>query len=138
MNPNTKKILIGIADRHKIYRRNLKEIIEFLGEEYKVIQTSDYLSDLLSSETLPRSLSILIANLDGEYTKALRTLSQLKAMAPSTRIIIITSYEEELPKRQLNELGVHGCLSRNSDPNELKRAIDTVYNNGFYPQAQFL
>jgi two-component system response regulator DegU len=57
---------------------------------------------------------------------------QLLKKFPDVKIIVLTSHDSEKYMLYMLELGVNSFLLKNTDPNELERAIYAVADNDFY------
>ena len=65
--------------------------------------------------------------MDGmEATKAVRK------KFPSMKVLVITMYEDDKFIIHMMENGANGYLLKNAEPEEIKRSIYAVYENGYY------
>jgi DNA-binding NarL/FixJ family response regulator len=124
------KIKYAIADDHKIFRQG---IISALSEvpELKLVMEAENGEELLKG--LPKFkpdvilLDIKMPVLDGiETTKAIRKTDT------ETKIIIISMYDDDKHVIHLMENGASGYLLKDAYPEEIKTAIFTAYENGYY------
>jgi DNA-binding NarL/FixJ family response regulator len=61
-----------------------------------------------------------------EATKLVRKIH------PEIKILVVTMYDDEKFIAHMIELGADGYLLKNSEPDEIKKAIHAVVNNGYY------
>ena len=117
-----------IIDDHPVVRYGLKEMlnsddgIEIVGE----LEDLDGLDALLASS----NPDIVLLDLELEKTHGVEALRVLREKAPSTRVIIYTSYDDEERIVQAAELGVDGYLLKGCPRSELISAIYSVFDGG--------
>jgi len=119
------KITIMIADDHAIVRQGLRTYLDLqpdmqvVGEAVDGTQAVDMAKDLLPDIVL---MDLVMPNMDGvEATRAVTSSS------PSTRVIVLTSFSEDEQVFASIKAGAQGYLMKDVLPQELVRAIRTVY-----------
>jgi two-component system NarL family response regulator len=128
LRPSDKKIRTVIIDDHPVIRYGLKEMlngedgIEIVGD----LEDLDGLDALLASE----EPDIVLLDLELEETHGVDALRVLRDKAPTARIIIYTSHDEEERIVQAAELGIDGYLLKGCPRKELISAIHSVYDGG--------
>src|SRR5204862_5025034 len=60
------------------------------------------------------------------------TTKWLQDNQPDIKILILTMYDSEIALIRLLQVGVRGFLKKDVHPNELKAALLTVAENGYY------
>lgn len=117
-----------IVDDHPVVRFGLRHMlgaandIEVVGELQSIADLGKMLAD-----TKP---DVVLLDLELEDAHGVDALSQLRAQAPSIRVIIYTSHDEEDRIIQAAELGVDGYLLKGCPQEELIRAIRSVSDGG--------
>ncbi|MFT5824199.1 MAG: two-component system invasion response regulator UvrY [Crocinitomix sp.] len=132
MSENQSKIKIGVVDDHNLFRQGLIQLIQFLGEEYCVIITASNGKDLLEKLNPEQLPDLLLLDIEMPIMNGYETAKILKTDYPSIKVITITMNEEETSLIQMLKLGVRGFLNKDIDPNELKRAMDSVISKGYH------
>lgn len=128
LSSSDKKIRTVIIDDHPVIRYGLKEMlngedgIEIVGE----LEDLEGLDALLASE----DPDIVLLDLELEKTHGVDALRVLREKAPTARIIIYTSHDEEERIVQAAELGIDGYLLKGCPRKELISAIHSVYDGG--------
>lgn len=123
-------IKIAIADDYKIFREGLK--VGFSADEnLEVIMEADNGEDLLKAlETIIPDVIIMdlkMPIMDGmEATKAVRK------KYPSIKVLVVTMYDDDKFIIHLMENGANGYLLKNTEPDEIRKSIYAVYENGYY------
>lgn len=119
------KISIVLVDDHAIVRQGLRTYLELQPDIEVVGEASDgneavaIVRDVLPDIVL---MDLVMPNSDGvEATRA------ITAMAPSTRVIVLTSFSEDEKVFASIKAGAQGYLMKDVLPQDLVRAIRTVY-----------
>lgn len=119
-----------IADDHAIFRQGLRYALaddhklKFCGEAENGSKMLELVKKYLPDVVL---LDLKMPEMDGiEATQALHS------MHPDVKILMLTSFSDEHFILHLLELGINGYLLKNADPDEIKKAVHAVYDNGYY------
>ena len=124
------KIKIAIADDYKIFREGLKVGLS-ADENLDVILEADNGEDLLKAlETIIPDVILMdlkMPIIDGmEATKAVRkNYSAIK-------VLVVTMYDDDKFIIHLMENGANGYLLKNAEPDEIRKSIYAVHENGYY------
>lgn len=130
MSTEMNQIKVAIADDHQIFRKgvilslrafpNIKFVLEAENGE-------ELLAGLAEAKPDVVLMDLRMPGKDGiETTKAISKLY------PDMHVLVLTMYEDERFVTHLMENGANGYLLKNSDPNEIKKAIIEVYTKGYY------
>lgn len=124
----TDTIRLLIVDDHKIVREGLKAFIaptsgfEVIGEASNGLEAVDQANRLHPDVIL---LDLVMPELDG-----IGATSAIKKNNPDAKIIIITSFVDELKVIAAIKAGASGYLLKDSSPLEIEAAIRDVYHGG--------
>jgi DNA-binding NarL/FixJ family response regulator len=128
------KHTIVIADDHELLIQGLKTIIDEIGN-VEVAATLNNGNDLLGFLDKHRvSLVMLDLNMPGQ--DGLRCLKVIKQLYPSTRVIVLTSYNHPELVNEVKSMNAEGFLIKNTPAEELKAAISAVLAGDKYYPAQ--
>ncbi len=75
---------------------------------------------------------IVLLDLNMPLMDGYTTAQWLKENHPQIKILILTMYDSEVALIRLLQLGVRGFLKKDIHPNDLKTAILSVADNGYY------
>jgi DNA-binding NarL/FixJ family response regulator len=123
-------IKVAIADDHKIFRKgvilslrpftNIKFVLEAENGE-------DLLKNLAEADPDVILMDLRMPGKDGiEATKF------ISKNYPKIKILVLTMYEDERFVYHMMENGANGYLLKNTEPQEIRRAIMDVYEKGYY------
>lgn len=125
------KIRIAIADDYSIFRdglrvgfnrdKNLEVIFEASNGEELMYKLEDVQPDVIL-------MDLKMPVMDGmEAMKLIR-----KKYAENIKILVLTMYDEVKFIIHLMENGANGYLLKNTDPKEIRKAIYSVHESGYY------
>jgi DNA-binding NarL/FixJ family response regulator len=123
-------IRVAIADDHKIFR---KGVILSLRPytNIKFVQEADngemLLNGLAESQPDVVLMDLRMPGKDG--IEATKTISKQN---PQIKVLVLSMYEDERFVFHMMENGANGYLLKNSEPQEIRRAIMDVFEKGYY------
>jgi len=119
------KVSVLIVDDHPVVREGLRTFLElqpdleFVGEAADGVEALDKVGQLLPDVVL---MDLVMPRMDG-----ITTIRQIKALSPSTRILVLTSFSEDDKVFPAVKAGAHGYLMKDIRPAELAEAIRSVH-----------
>lgn len=124
------KIRIAIADDYKIFRDGLKVGLS-ADENLEVVFESDNGEDLLKAlETdVP---DVIIMDLKMPIMDGMEATKMVRKQHPSVKVLVVTMYEDDKFIIHLMENGANGYLLKNAEPDEIRKSIYAVHENGYY------
>ncbi|MEN9572038.1 MAG: hypothetical protein RL172_3269 [Bacteroidota bacterium] len=123
-------IQIAIADDYKIFRDGLKVGLA-ADENFCVMMEADNGEDLLLQlkEKLPQ---VVIMDLKMPLMDGMEATRHIRSNYPEVKVLVVTMYEDDKFIIHLMENGANGYLLKNSEPEEIRKAIYCVTENGYY------
>lgn len=124
------KIQLILADDHELIRAGTRQLIaqepdlEIIGEANNGLETLKLLK-----ENQPR---VLLLDIEMPELNGLKTAEQALAMYPQLAILLLTMYTDEHYLRKSLEIGCRGYLLKQSDTQEIIKAIRTVAKGEVY------
>ena len=117
-----------LADDHAIVRKGIREFLEEDGEVTVVAEASGGAEAVrLAGEHRP-AVAVLDVQMPG--VNGIEATRQIKAAYPEIRVLILTAYDEDPYVFALLRAGADGYVLKNSDPDDLVRAVKTVASGG--------
>ena len=119
-----------IADDHAVFRRGLKETI---GEAFpKTIFGEAKTAEEALACVRQHDWEIVILDISMPGKSGLDILSDLKRIRPKLPVLFLSMYPEEQYARRALKAGASGYLTKESVPEELKKAVQRVLSGGRY------
>jgi DNA-binding NarL/FixJ family response regulator len=119
-----------IADDHGIVRAGLKTI---LRNSFPFIHIDEAINgDQVFGFVKKNEYDILILDVNMPDTDAIALISNLIAYREKSKILMFSMNSENLYARRFLKLGVLGYLDKESDAEEIRKAINSVLNGSVY------
>lgn len=125
-----KAITFLIADDHSLMRQGVIFLIEDLEINCELNQANSLLQVQEKIEALP--IDILITDAHFPDGNSLSIISKLKELKPNLKILVFSGLEEETYALKFLNAGVNGFVSKLSEEEEVKTAIQKVIFEGEY------
>lgn len=131
MKMSTETIKVALADDHVLLRNALASLIDGFGDCKVTMQACNgkELCDQITHSYAP-DVAILDLNMPG--MDGLETAEWLQKNHPAVHVLMLTMYDSELAMIRLLKAGVKGFLKKDIHPSELKFAIRSVVESGYY------
>jgi len=125
-----KPIKIAIADDYTIYRDGLK-IGLIQDENLEVMLEAGDGEDLIKGiETnMP---DVIIMDLKMPVMDGMEATKHIKKKYPDMKILVVTMYDDEKFVIHLMKIGANGYLLKNAEAEEIRKAIYSVHETGYY------
>jgi DNA-binding NarL/FixJ family response regulator len=131
--PNT--IHVAMADDHTLLRNALANLINGF-ENFKVVLevgNGKELQEALKTAAVPH---VILLDLNMPEMDGYETAAWLNEKHPNIHILMLTMYDSEQSLIRLLQLGVKGFLKKDIHPVELKFALESVLQSGYYYSQQ--
>jgi len=130
MKQKLKKLKVYIADDHTLFRKAMVNLL----------QTFDRISEVRDAENGKELLAlmrvevpdIVIVDLQMPVMDGADTCENITQRFPGVKIIILTMHDSEKYVLHMMEMGVHAFLLKNTEPDELEKAIHSIIDKDFY------
>ena len=125
-------IRIAYADDHKVVRKGIISFINELGGIDVVIEADNGRILIEKIENASKIPDVCIVDINMPEMNGFDTTIALKKKWPDIKVLILTAFEVELYLIRMISYGANGYLLKNCDPDEIKKAIFAVHNDGMY------
>ena len=131
MTTNSEIITVALADDHVLLRNALASLINNFGDFKVIIQASNgnELIEAIRNGKIPK---VAILDLNMPEKNGYETAKWLKENYPEIEVLMLTMYDSDLALIRLLQVGVKGFLKKDIHPSELKFAIKSVAEEGYY------
>ncbi|RYZ21034.1 MAG: response regulator transcription factor [Chitinophagaceae bacterium] len=127
----TKTYQIALADDHILVRNALARLINAF-DHCQVLHESNDGQELLDRLRAGQVPDILLLDLNMPRLNGYEVAERLQKDYPDVRVLMLTMYDSELALIRLLQLGVRGFLKKDVHPSELRSALYTVMDTGYY------
>ena len=122
---------IVLVDDHVLLRKGLADLVRNLGYEvlYEANNGKEFCEKLKSNNDHPQLvlLDINMPQMDGYETSL-----WLKRNYPEIKILALSMHDDENAVIRMLKNGARGYILKDTEPSELKMAIDAILKKGFY------
>lgn len=125
-----KRLKIFIADDHTLFRKAMANLIKGFEnvEEVKDAENGKELLTLIKYQ----QPDVAIVDLQMPVMDGTETCEAIVKKYPDVKVIVLTMHDSDKYILHMMEMGVHAFLLKNTEPEELERAIDSVIEKDFY------
>ncbi len=125
------QIKIAMVDDHVLLRNALGTLINSFDDCKVISQCSNGLEFVqsLHDDWLP---DVVLLDLSMPVMDGYETAVWLRDHHPSIHVLMLTMYDSELTLIRLLKAGVKGFIKKDAEPAELKLAIHSVVQSGYY------
>jgi DNA-binding NarL/FixJ family response regulator len=124
------KIKIAIADDYKIFRDGLKVGMSE-DSNLEVVLEADNGEELLDG-LKKKKVDVIIMDLKMPIMDGMQATKEVRKLYASTKVLAVTMYDDDKFIIHLMENGANGYLLKNADSDEIRKAIYSVHENGYY------
>ncbi|MEO6671742.1 MAG: response regulator transcription factor [Ferruginibacter sp.] len=127
----TKLYKVMLADDHVLLREALATLINSF-DELEVVSVAGDGNDLISTFKSGNIPDVVLLDLNMPKMDGFETAAWLQKNHPIVKVLILTMYDSEIALIRLLQAGVKGFLKKDIHPTELKNALLSVAENGYY------
>lgn len=125
-----KTIKVALCDDHNLFREGIDLLLSRVDEIDLVFDVSSGKELLKKLDTT--EVDVVLLDLDMPGMSGIDTFKELHFRYPELKVLVLTIHKEERMIAYLMELGANGYLLKDTNRQELKKAIITVYEQGMY------
>lgn len=122
---------VFLADDHVLLRDALANLIGSFAE-FQVIGAAQNGKELIHRVSNGPKPDLVVLDLNMPEMDGYQTAAWLHEHHPEIRLLILTMYDSEIALIRLLQMGVKGFLKKDINPQELRNAMLSIINNGFY------
>jgi DNA-binding NarL/FixJ family response regulator len=119
------RINVLLVDDHALFREGVAEIFH-AGEGIRVVgEAENGLEAIaLAAKECP---DVVLLDVEMPVMGAEKAIGQILQVSPSSKVLVLTMYDEPRLVRKLLALGAHGYIVKNATREELLAAVQTVH-----------
>ncbi|MFO7851389.1 MAG: response regulator [Bacteroidota bacterium] len=130
------QIKIILADDHQLFRNGLRILLEAF-HDFEIIGEAGNGEEVLKIIT-NTECHIILMDINMPVMDGIEATRRGLEIDPDIKVIALSMYGEEEYYHRMVEAGAKGFILKDSDINEVKEAIITVYNGGTYFSQELL
>ncbi len=121
---------IVLVDDHSLLRNGLASLVESLGNTvlFEADDGKEFI-EKLDGQNLPQ---IVLMDINMPEMDGFETTQWLKQNHPQIHVLALSMYDNETSIIRMLKCGAKGYILKDSEPAELKAAIDDIISKGFY------
>ncbi|MFN8242776.1 MAG: response regulator transcription factor [Ferruginibacter sp.] len=121
---------IALVDDHVLLRNGLASLVQRLG--HTVILEADNGNDFTSKLNTQQVPQLVLMDINMPEKDGYETTQWLKHNHPDIKVLALSMYDNEAAIIRMLKCGAKGYILKDSEPAELRTAIEDVMNKGFY------
>jgi len=132
ITPNLPQIHVAYADYYAIVRSSISTCVNASGHFIVDIQANngeELIQQLKRTQILP---DICILDINMPVKNGYETIKEAKKLWPSMKFLVLTTINKEYTILQMIKNGASGYLLKSCDPDELNKALISIYKTGYY------
>ncbi len=133
---NSDKIQILLADDHQLFRNGLKILLDAF-DDFEIVGEAGNGEEVLKIIE-NTGCHIILMDIDMPRMDGIEATRKVLEINPMIKVIALSMYGEEEYYHRMVESGARGFLLKDSDINEVKDAILSVYNGNNYFSQELL
>jgi DNA-binding NarL/FixJ family response regulator len=123
-------IRVAIADDHKIFRKGVTLSLRPYTNIKFVLEAEN--GDELLNGLQEAQPDVVLMDLRMPGKDGIETTKTISKQFPGIKVLVLSMYEDERFVFHMMENGANGYLLKNSEPQEIRRAIMDVFEKGYY------
>lgn len=126
-----KEIKVVLVDDHVLLRNGLANLIDSFGG-YKVLAEANNGRDFITRITPAAVPDIVLLDINMPEMDGYETALWLKKNYPLVQVLALSMYDNESAIIRMFKAGAKGYILKDCDPSELRMALDSIAQKGFY------
>ena len=125
------KIKVALADDHILLRNGLAGLINSF-DDYTVIFEADNGADFQKKIQKGNEPELVLMDINMPGMDGFATAEWLRQNYPLTKVLALSMYDNENSIIRMFKAGAKGYILKDSEPAELKTALDSIMQKGYY------
>lgn len=121
---------IALTDDHSLLRKGLAQLVQSLG--YSVAYEADNGADFISKIKHSSIPDLVLMDINMPEMDGYQTTQWLKENHPDVPVLALSMYDTESSIIKMLKCGARGYILKDSEPAELKTAIESILSKGYY------
>lgn len=123
-------IKIALIDDHKLFRKSLADWLA--TQQFEVLFEANNGKEFIENLQPNNLPQVVLMDINMPLMNGFETTEWLKKNHPTVQVLAISMYDTEMNIIKMLKSGAKGYLLKDSEPQELALAINTIADKGFY------
>ena len=124
------KIQIAVVDDHSLFRKGMISILQQVPD-FEVVMEATNGQEFL--DKLPNQpIDVVLMDLQMPVLDGIKTTEIVRVKHPDIKVLILSMHDEDQFVLHLMEIGANGYLLKDTDPEEVEKAIRKVHETDIY------
>ncbi len=124
------KIQLAVVDDHNLFRKGMISILRQVPD-FEVVMEATNGQEFL--DKLPnQAIDVVLMDLQMPILDGIKTTEIVRANFPDVKVVILSMQDEDQFVLHLMEIGANGYLLKDTDPEEVEKAIRKVHETEMY------
>lgn len=129
---DTPTVNIAVVDDHSLFRKGLINLIHQVDKNFSVTLEAENGKDFFDKLRQTDNPHIAVMDVSMPVMDGFKTTALLKEKHPDVGVLALTMIDDDVTLIKLLKAGVNGYLNKDVEPQELRTAINTIVDTGFY------
>lgn len=125
-------VTVAYAEDHTAVRKSIISYIQSLGGVKVTIEASNGKELIEKIEKADRKPDLCMVDIRMPLMNGFEAISVIKQKWKDIKTLVLTTFAEEMYVLRMIRAGVNGYLSKDCDPQEIKKALLAIHHNGIY------
>jgi DNA-binding NarL/FixJ family response regulator len=121
---------VALVDDHVLLRNGLASLVQNLG--YDVLFEANNGDDFLAKRTAKGDPDVVLMDINMPEKDGYETTMWLRQNCPDVKVLALSMYDDENAIIRMLKSGAKGYILKDSEPADLRAALDAVTHKGFY------
>jgi two-component system, NarL family, invasion response regulator UvrY len=123
-------IKVALVDDHRLMRKGLAALVN--DNRYTVMLQSDNGEQFIAQVQAGNVPDVILLDINMPVMGGFETMHWITKHLPDVPVIALSMYDQEMQVIRMIKMGAKGYLMKDCEPEEVRRAIDTVMNKSYY------
>jgi DNA-binding NarL/FixJ family response regulator len=119
-------VRVHLADDHTMFREGLEAILALGGSGIEVVGRSSSGGEDTVALVEKNKPDVVITQIDMDLKTAREALSKIRSASPSSKIVVLTMFDNPHYLQALSKLGINAYLHKSSSAEDLIATIDAL------------
>lgn len=134
---NPTPVTVAYAEDHTAVRKGIISYMQSLGGVEIVIEAANGKELIEKIDKAPVKPDLCMIDIRMPLMNGFEAVAIIKQKWESIKTLVLTTFAEEMYVLRMIRAGVNGYLSKDCDPEEIKKALLTIYRTGIYYSELF-